>query len=74
MLSSASRALVLASRANPGVLSRNFTHVSVVSSPPRTRISLVEKVAHGLIMTGAMLAVPCWILLNMKVYRGERAN
>lgn len=44
---------------------------SVIASPPLTRISFAEKVVHGVIIAGGCLAIPAWVLVNIKNYRGK---
>lgn len=34
------------------------------------RMSLAEKVAHGVVLTAGIFAVPTWILVHVKEYRG----
>lgn len=48
---------------------RSFTHQTWVSGPPRTRISFPEKVAHGVLIAGGVLAGPMWILSHIKDYQ-----
>lgn len=45
-------------------------NMSVVSGPPQVRISPAEKLLHGALLVGGMLAVPMWVLVNIKKYRG----
>ncbi|KAF7284485.1 hypothetical protein GWI33_022077 [Rhynchophorus ferrugineus] len=42
---------------------------SVVSGPPTVKISPAEKLVHGLIITGSCMAIPAWVLVNIKHYR-----
>ncbi|KAF0288273.1 hypothetical protein FJT64_013343 [Amphibalanus amphitrite] len=42
----------------------------VVSGPPRVRMSRAEKFAHGVVLFGGVMAVPAWILVHIKDYRG----
>jgi hypothetical protein len=74
MISPLSRALVLAAARRPSIMAmtatRGFSHASVVSGPPRTRIPLAEKIVHGFVMMFSMCAVPVWVLLHLKQYRG----
>lgn len=67
MMSVASR---LAGRIQPimGQASRNMT---VVSGPPTVRISFAEKVAHGVAIVVGISAIPVWVLVNLKHYRGQ---
>ncbi|RZC36301.1 hypothetical protein BDFB_006436 [Asbolus verrucosus] len=45
--------------------------MSVISGPPRVRISFVEKVLHGLAITGSMMIIPCFVLANIKNYKAR---
>jgi hypothetical protein len=45
--------------------------MTVISGPPRVRISFAEKVAHGLLITGSMMAIPAWVLVNIKHYKAR---
>ncbi len=83
MLSGTTRALLLAAARRtaprpapgsafaPAFAKRAFSHVHVVSGPPRTRISLAEKMAHGIVQVIGYLFIPVWVLTNLKHYRGE---
>jgi len=42
---------------------------TAVVSPPRVRISFPEKVCHGVAIAIGVLAIPCYIALNIKNYR-----
>ena len=42
----------------------------VVSGPPRVRISGAEKFVHGVALFGGVMAIPAWILVHIKDYRG----
>lgn len=44
--------------------------MSVISGPPQVRITFQEKLVHGVVMVVAMSAVPAYILVNLKKYRG----
>jgi Cytochrome oxidase c subunit VIII len=67
MISATTRALVTPSR----VLARSFHHQTWVSGPPRTRISLPEKIAHGVLITFCILFTPMYIMSNIKNYRAK---
>jgi len=45
---------------------------SAISGPPRVKVSFVEKVALGTILTGGVVSVPAWVLLHLGDYRGEQ--
>lgn len=45
--------------------------MSVISGPPRVRVSLAEKIAHGLTIAVSMLVVPAWVLVNIKHYKAH---
>ncbi|EFA07589.1 uncharacterized protein LOC107398271 [Tribolium castaneum] len=45
--------------------------MSAISGPPRVRISFAEKVVHGLVITGSMMIVPAWVLVNIKNYKSR---
>ncbi len=38
--------------------------------PARQKLSLVEAWAHGLTMVAGVFAIPVWVLLHIKEYRG----
>ena len=57
----------VAPQLKPIVQSRNMT---VIASVPQNRISFAEKVVHGLIITFSMLAIPTYVMLNLKKYKG----
>ncbi|KAF7989766.1 hypothetical protein HCN44_008440 [Aphidius gifuensis] len=38
---------------------------------PQNRIPFAEKAAHGVVMFLGLLAVPCYIMCNLKNYRGD---
>ena len=60
----------LVARRNPQLLlNRGFRHETWVSGPPRVRISLPEKIAHGLVISGCFIATPMWILYHLKSYK-----
>ncbi|KAK2179474.1 hypothetical protein NP493_488g00037 [Ridgeia piscesae] len=42
---------------------------TIVSGPPRVRMSFVEKVVSGVVLVGCLLAVPLYVLGNIKNYR-----
>ncbi|XP_066245481.1 uncharacterized protein COX8 [Euwallacea similis] len=44
-------------------------NMSVISGPPTVRVSFAEKVAHGMFITIGLLAVPTYVLVNIKNYR-----
>ncbi|XP_054271927.1 uncharacterized protein LOC128992394 [Macrosteles quadrilineatus] len=43
-----------------------------LSSPPTVRISFPEKLALGTLMCMGILAVPTWVLLNIKHYNAPK--
>lgn len=45
--------------------------MTVVSGPPTVRISFAEKVAHGVALVVGITAIPAWVLVNLKNYRGD---
>ncbi|KAK0161754.1 hypothetical protein PV327_008170 [Microctonus hyperodae] len=60
--------------ANRIVASTNSQFVrysSPMGTPPRLRIPFAEKVTHGVIMVAGILAVPTYIAVNIKNYRGD---
>lgn len=63
-------ALTIAKRIQPQVAQATRS-MTVVSGPPRVRISFAEKVAHGLVMIGGVSAIPCYVLVNLKNYRAS---
>ncbi|CAH1101103.1 unnamed protein product [Psylliodes chrysocephalus] len=46
---------------------RNMT---VLSGPPQVKISTGEKLIHALALSAGILAIPGWVLVNIKHYRG----
>ena len=57
-------------RRSPNViLKRNFHYETYVSGPPRVRIPLGEKMAHGLFIWACMLATPMYVLSHIKDWR-----
>ena len=65
----------LVARRNPQLLlNRCFHYETYVSGPPRVRISLGEKMAHGLVIACAFAATPMWILSHLKEYKGQPAG
>merc|ERR1712241_56299 len=65
---SASRLLV--SRGVTPVARRWYTHSTVVTGPPRTKISKPEKGLHALAIFVSGLFFPAWVLMHLKEYRG----
>lgn len=53
-------------------LAQQVRNNSVLSGPPTVKISPMEKFAHGIIMTVAFMAVPSWVLVNIKHYRAGK--
>ncbi|XP_052869256.1 uncharacterized protein LOC128274945 [Anopheles cruzii] len=47
------------------------TYFSVTSSLPQVRVSLGEKVVHGLAIFGGVLAYPVWVVTHVREYKGE---
>ncbi|CAH1162931.1 unnamed protein product [Phaedon cochleariae] len=45
-------------------------NMSAVSGPPQVKVSTLEQVVHGVALTVGILAVPMWVLVNIKHYRG----
>lgn len=45
--------------------------MSVICTPPKVQISLVEKIAHGLFIAVGVLTVPVYVLVNIKNYRAK---
>ncbi|CAG9809848.1 unnamed protein product [Chironomus riparius] len=45
---------------------------SIVSGPPRVKISFGEKAAHGALMFASWLTIPVWVLTHMKEYKGQK--
>ncbi|PRD34571.1 UNVERIFIED_CONTAM: hypothetical protein NCL1_14218 [Trichonephila clavipes] len=41
---------------------------------PREQLSIAETWAHGLLIAGGILAVPCWVLVHVTEYRGLDKN
>ncbi|XP_015590951.1 uncharacterized protein LOC107265725 [Cephus cinctus] len=42
---------------------------TLVSGPPRVRVSFPEKLAHGATMAAGILFTPLWVLSHIKTYR-----
>ncbi|XP_076038021.1 cytochrome c oxidase subunit 8 [Oratosquilla oratoria] len=47
---------------------------SIVSGPPQNRVSLFEKMAHGFFMSVGIMAIPAWVLVHIKDYRGREGE
>merc|ERR1711971_1212447 len=62
---------LLVSRAVTPVARRWYSHGTVVSGPPRTKIPKWEKGVHALCIFVGGLTIPAWVLMHLKVYRGE---
>ncbi|KAJ8948096.1 hypothetical protein NQ318_008448 [Aromia moschata] len=45
--------------------------MSVISGPPQVKISPVEKAIHGVVIAVGMMAIPAWVLVNIKNYRAH---
>jgi len=67
MLSAMSRKL--ASQSLTSVLRRSYHHEITVVGPPRTRISLAEKAAHGFVLFCAISFPPMYISSNVVNYK-----
>lgn len=52
-------------------LTQSCRQMSVVSGPPQVRISPAEKAIHGVVITLGIMAIPMWVLVNIKHYRAE---
>ena len=64
--------LRLVARQNPKLLiNRGFHFESIISGPPRVRISLAEKCVHAAVLMSAVCVGPMWVLYHLKEYRGE---
>ncbi|KAG7204370.1 hypothetical protein KM043_004814 [Ampulex compressa] len=46
-------------------------HRKITCTPPSVRISLTEKIIHGLVIYGGCMAIPMWISANIKNYRAK---
>ncbi|ETN60358.1 hypothetical protein AND_008035 [Anopheles darlingi] len=46
------------------------TYFSVSSNLPQVRVSLGEKVVHGLAIFGGVLAYPVWVVSHVREYKG----
>merc|ERR1712029_265888 len=68
----ATRALLgLRAAARPSLQqARNFRYETVISGPPRFKISSGEKIIHFTIIMCAFFATPAWVLTHIKEYRG----
>ncbi|KAI0217587.1 hypothetical protein LSAT2_030680 [Lamellibrachia satsuma] len=42
---------------------------TIVSGPPRVKISFAEKAGFGVVLFGCLMAVPLYVLGNIKNYR-----
>lgn len=49
----------------------NFTG-SVVSGPPRVRVSFAEKMVLASIMTSSFLAYPTWVMVHLQDYKEHK--
>lgn len=47
--------------------------MSVISTPPKVRISFAEKLVHGGAIFLGVLSIPAWVLVNIKNYKGPKA-
>ncbi|CAH1959470.1 unnamed protein product [Acanthoscelides obtectus] len=65
----ANTAARLAQRIQPTAVN-SARNMSVLSGPPQVRISFAEKVIHGIAITVGIMAVPAWVLLHIRSYRG----
>ncbi|RXG51801.1 hypothetical protein Avbf_18445 [Armadillidium vulgare] len=45
---------------------------SIIAGYPRNRVSLAEKISHGLAISVGILFIPSWVLVNLKHYKGEQ--
>lgn len=51
------------------VARRCYSHGTFISGPPRTRIPLIEKIAHGVVMSAGILFGPVFIMSNLEYYK-----
>lgn len=58
----------IATRIHPNV-AQATRKMTVVSGPPKVRISFAEKVAHGIAITVGISIVPVYVMVNLKNYR-----
>ena len=58
------------SRTTPAVRSNVVQKATVISGPPRVRISMVEKTTVGIVMSTLICVVPAYIMANIMHYRG----
>ncbi|XP_028139844.1 uncharacterized protein LOC114334045 [Diabrotica virgifera virgifera] len=49
-------------------------NMSAISGPPKIKISSAEKFVHGIALAVGIVAVPAWVLVNIKHYRGGPAE
>ncbi|XP_074036961.1 cytochrome c oxidase subunit 8 [Leptinotarsa decemlineata] len=45
--------------------------MSAISGPPTVKVSTLEQLVHGAALTVGILAIPAWVLVNIKNYRGQ---
>lgn len=55
----------IATRAQPSIRA-----MSVISGPPTVKISKAEKMVHAACITVGLFAIPAWVLVNIRSYRG----
>jgi len=67
MLSQVARTLV--PRTTNFVAKRAFTHETMVSGPPRVKISSAEKAVHGIAIFFGVLAYPAWVLVSAQEWQ-----
>lgn len=53
------------------LVAQQVRNMTVVSGPPRVKISTTEKALHGLAIGVGMSVVPVWVLANLKSYKQE---
>ncbi|XP_050294850.1 uncharacterized protein LOC126735022 [Anthonomus grandis grandis] len=66
----ATQACRLAPRAAQKVVQQT-RNMSIVTAPPRVKISPAEKLMHGLAISVGCLFIPAWVLVNIKNYKGQ---
>lgn len=54
----------------PSATLQSIRNISVLSGPPTVRVSPVEKFLHGITFVVGCMAIPTWVLLNVRHYKG----
>ncbi|KAL3874357.1 hypothetical protein ACJMK2_037385 [Sinanodonta woodiana] len=59
---------------NPAIRAVSLQKATIVSGPPRYRVSFAEKAALGFVMCAVSCAPGLWILAHIQDYRGIRVT